>query len=353
MVASVLDRGTSKGERIIQQYQDIVRPHVDSFDNFVDSGMAKVTAAVPPVRVRTLLPLRMLDMACSRVCKHSKRHSAASGHDSPALAYPAAAVAPHHVANTSCCQPAAPPQRLHTLRVTLKHAKRQSVHSLTFLSMQSVGCRWRWITGGRCGRCGLRRLALHTLSWTTPAAAACGRCCLATAARWCVCDLLPACEQVYFAMLCCRRFYFRILSWWHGVARVVVRLKQCSGAVFWEHCGLAGRALLRRRIAGALLPVWHSTCMHMLGQHCSASVEPAIRTFARAFRACGLGSCVQLHANLSIAVANINSQWPLIILLEHSRSILATQWQQTLLHMLNSCQKLQSPRCLSLAVHPS
>lgn len=50
--ANSLGRGQSSAEHILQAYHDIVRPHVDSFDDFIDTGMARVTQHIDPVRVR-------------------------------------------------------------------------------------------------------------------------------------------------------------------------------------------------------------------------------------------------------------------------------------------------------------
>jgi hypothetical protein len=63
---NTLNKGQSTDENISQLYHDVVRPHVESFDNFVDHGMAKVAASVDPVRVRFNLLAALAQLRTSR-----------------------------------------------------------------------------------------------------------------------------------------------------------------------------------------------------------------------------------------------------------------------------------------------
>ena len=56
MVATnTLRRGQSDDDYISQKYHDVVAPHVESFDEFIDEGITKALDSIEPARVRMLL----------------------------------------------------------------------------------------------------------------------------------------------------------------------------------------------------------------------------------------------------------------------------------------------------------
>ena len=52
MGAQSLQRGFVQGDRVHELYRDLVRPHVESFDQFVRTGIRTALSAVEPLRVR-------------------------------------------------------------------------------------------------------------------------------------------------------------------------------------------------------------------------------------------------------------------------------------------------------------
>ena len=51
--ANSLHRGQETGEYVSAKYHALVQPHVESFDAFIDTGLASVISSLPPARVRS------------------------------------------------------------------------------------------------------------------------------------------------------------------------------------------------------------------------------------------------------------------------------------------------------------
>ena len=54
MGAESLCRALVQGEQVHEAYRELVRPHVDSFDYFVRTGIRTAVSAIEPLRVRAL-----------------------------------------------------------------------------------------------------------------------------------------------------------------------------------------------------------------------------------------------------------------------------------------------------------
>lgn len=55
-VSNSLNCGQVDDQYVPQKYRDVVAPHVQSFDDFVEEGIGKALASIEPVRVRSSTP---------------------------------------------------------------------------------------------------------------------------------------------------------------------------------------------------------------------------------------------------------------------------------------------------------